>query len=109
MPWNSEGGGGGNQGPWGQGPWGQGGGGGPKRPNQGGGGRGPNPPDLDDLIRKSQDKLKQVLPQGGGGRWGWILPLALIALFVVYNSIYQVQPDERGVVLRFSLRQEVAL
>lgn len=108
MPWNSEGGGGGNQGPWGQGPWGQGGGGGPKRPNQGGGGRGPNPPDLDDLIRKSQDKLKQVLPQGGGGRWGWILPLALIALFVVYNSIYQVQPDERGVVLRFGTFDRVA-
>ena len=58
MPWNSEGGGGG-QGPWGQGPWGQGGG--PRRPNPGGG-RGPNPPDLDDLIRKGQDKLKRVLP-----------------------------------------------
>lgn len=105
MPWNSEG-GGGNQGPWGQGPWGQGGGGGPRRPNQGG--RGPNPPDLDDLIRKSQDKLKQVLPQGGGGRFGWILPVVLIALFVGYNSVYQVQPDERGVVLRFGTFNRVA-
>ena len=51
-------------------------GGGPRRPNQGG--RGPNPPDLDDLIRKGQDKLKQVLPQGGGGRFSWLLPIALI-------------------------------
>ena len=94
MPWNSEG-GGGNQGPWGQGPWGQG----PKRPN-GGGGRGPTPPDLDDLIRRGQDKLKQVLPTGGG-RFSWLLPVALLGAFVIYNSIYQVQPDERGVVLRF--------
>lgn len=108
MPWNSEG-GGGNQGPWGQGPWGQGGGGGPRRPNQGGGGgRGPNPPDLDDLIRKGQDRLKQVLPQGGGGRFSWILPVVLVALFVVYNSVYQVQPDERGVVLRFGTFDRVA-
>lgn len=101
MPWNSEG-GGGNQGPWGQGPWGQGGG--PRRPNQGG--RGPTPPDLDDLIRKGQDKLKQVMPQGSG--FGWLIPIALVALLVVYNSVYQVQPDERGVVLRFGTFNRVA-
>ncbi len=107
MPWNSEG-GGGNQGPWGQGPWGQGGG--PRRPNQGGGGgRGPNPPDLDDLIRKGQDRLKQVLPSGGGGRMSWILPFVLLlAGFVAYMSVYQVQPDERGVVLRFGTYDRTA-
>lgn len=104
MPWNSEGGGGG-QGPWGQGPWGQGGG--PRRPNQGGG-RGPNPPDLDDLIRKGQDKLKQVLPQGGGGSIGWLLAIGFVALVVAYNSVYQVQPDERGVVLRFGTFNRIA-
>ncbi|WP_374334121.1 protease modulator HflK, partial [Aestuariivirga sp.] len=103
MPWNSEGGGGG-QGPWGQGPWGQGGG--PRRPNQGG--RGPNPPDLDDLIRKGQDKLKQVLPQGGGGSFGWLLAIGFVALVVIYNSVYQVQPDERGVVLRFGTFNRIA-
>ena len=110
MPWNSEGGGGGgnNQGPWGQGPWGQGGG--PKRPNQGGGRGGPNPPDLDELIRRGQEKLKQILPMGGGGsggpgmgRFGWVLPVALVIAFVGFNSIHQVQPDERGVVLRLGL------
>jgi len=107
MPWNSEGGGGGgNQGgPWGQGPWGSG----PRRPNnQGGNGRGPQPPDLDDLIRKGQDKLKQVLPQGGGGRFSWLLPVVLIGAFVIYNSIYQVQADERGVVLRFGEYERTA-
>ena len=103
MPWNSEGGGGNQGGPWGQGPWGQG----PRRPNPGGG-RGPNPPDLDDLIRKGQDKLKQVLPQGGGGRYTWILPLVLVAGYILYNSIYQVQADERGVVLRFGEYQRTS-
>lgn len=103
MPWNSEGGGGNQGGPWGQGPWGQGGG--PRRPNPGGG-RGPTPPDLDDLIRKSQDKLKQVMPQGSG--FGWLIPIALVVLLVVYNSVYQVQPDERGVVLRFGTFNRVA-
>ena len=92
MPWNSEG-GGGNQGPWGQGPWGQG----PRRPN-GGGGRGPTPPDLDELIRRGQDKLKRVLPSGGGGRASWLVPVVLLGAFWVYNSINQVQADERGVV-----------
>ena len=103
MPWNSEGGGGG-QGPWGQGPWGQGGG--PRKPNQGG--RGPNPPDLDDLIRRGQDKLKQVLPQGGGGSIGWLLAIGFVVLVVAYNSVYQVQPDERGVVLRFGTFNRIA-
>ncbi|MCA3554687.1 FtsH protease activity modulator HflK [Aestuariivirga sp.] len=105
MPWNSEGGGGGGQGPWGQGPWGQGGG--PRRPNTGGG-RGPNPPDLEELIRKGQDKLKQVLPQGGGGSFGWLLAVGFAAVVVIFNSIYQVQPDERGVVLRFGTFNRIA-
>lgn len=96
MPWNSEGSGGNQGGPWGQGPWGQG----PRRPNQGGG-RGPQPPDLDDLIRKGQDRLRKVLPQGGGGKFGWLLPVGLFLALVVYNSIHQVQADERGIVLRF--------
>ncbi len=93
MPWNSDEGGGG-KGPWGQGPWGQG----PKGPRNTGG-RGPNPPDLDELLQRGKDSLKNVLPAGGRGTW--LLPLALLAAFWVYNSIYQVQPDERGIVLRF--------
>ena len=93
MPWNSDD--GGNKGPWGQGPWGQG----PKGPRNTGGGRGPNQPDLDELLQRGKDSLKSVLPSGGRGTW--LLPLVLLAAFWVYNSVYQVQPDERGVVLRF--------
>ncbi len=92
MPWNKEG-GGGNQGPWGQGPWGQG----PRRP-QGGGPRGPNlPPDLDELLRQGKDKFRSVWP--GGGRSSWLVPLLVAVAFVLFNSVYQVEADERGVVL----------
>jgi modulator of FtsH protease HflK len=101
MPWNKDDEGGG-QGPWGQGPknnprnqnnWGGG--------NRGGGGGGPGglPPDLDELVRRGKDSLKNAIP-GGGGRGSWLVPIALAAAFVVFNSIYQVQPDERGVVMR---------
>lgn len=95
MPWNSDE-GGGSKGPWGQGPWGQG----PKGPrNTGGGGRGPNPPDLDELLRRGKDSLKNMLPGGVGG--SWMLPIALLGAFWLFNCIYQVQPDENGIVLRF--------
>ncbi|MFT3987057.1 FtsH protease activity modulator HflK [Aestuariivirga sp.] len=92
MPWNKEGGDGNKGGPWGQGPWGNG----PKRPQ--GGGRGPNQtPDLDEMLRRAQDKFRDVMPQGGKG--AWVLPLVLLLCVVAYNSVYKVQTDERGVVL----------
>ncbi len=93
MPWSKDGGGGG-KGPWGQGPWGQG----PGGPS--GGNRGPTPPDLDELIRKGQDSLKNILPGGAGGRSTWIIFILAILALIAFNSVYQVQADERGVVLR---------
>lgn len=107
MPWSNQSGGGsnGDGGPWGggndpknQGPWG----GGPQ--NGGGGG---TPPDLEDLIRKSQDRLKQVLPGGGGGIGGAnpvFIGFAALAIlgFLLYNFFtFRVEPEEQGVVLRF--------
>lgn len=87
-PWGGGGGGGNNQGPWGQGP---------NRPRGGGSG---GPPDLEEIIRRGQDQLKNVVP---GGFNGGILVIAalLIGVFWLMNSIYTVQPDERGVELRF--------
>ncbi|NMD07498.1 MAG: FtsH protease activity modulator HflK [Phyllobacteriaceae bacterium] len=99
MPWNKDDEGGG------QGPWGGGNRDNPRnRNNWGGGNRGPNgpgnlPPELDELIRRGKDQFKNAIP-GGGGRFSWLIPVALFAAFAVYNSVYQVQPDERGVVLR---------
>lgn len=101
MPWNQDD-DGKNQPPNDRGPWGKPpGNDGPKNPWGGGkkGGQGNLPPELDDLLKKGKDGLKSVLPQGGGAR-SWLLPLAALVAFWVYNSVYQVQPDERGLVLR---------
>ena len=95
MPWNDKSGGGG---PWGsggnQGPWGQG----PKGPS------GPqgSPPDLEDIIRRGQDRLRRALP-GGGGASPAVLGLIALALVVLwaFKAIYTVQPDEVAVELRF--------
>jgi membrane protease subunit HflK len=109
MPWSNQNGGGG--GPWGggsgggggnnQGPWGQG----PNRPRGGGGG----PPDLEDIIRRGQDRLRGFLPGGFNGGVFAIL-IAVIAIFWLIQCIYTVQPDERGVELRFGKpKEEVSL
>lgn len=98
MPWSNQNGGGG---PWGGsggsgggGPWGQG----PRGP----GGSGGNPPDLEDIIRRGQDRLKQALPGGGQANpamFGLIV-LVLAALWL-FQAFYTVQPDELAVELRF--------
>jgi membrane protease subunit HflK len=93
MPWSNQNGGGG---PWGgggggggknQGPWGQG----PNRPRNNGG-----PPDLDEIIRRSQDRLKTILPGGFNGGVV-VIVLLLVVAFWATQAVYTVQPDERGV------------
>jgi membrane protease subunit HflK len=96
MPWQSQGGNGGESGgggPWGSGP---GGGGGPWGP---GGGVGPPPPNLEDLIRKGQDHLRRLMPISGG-RGFIVVGLVLFALWM-FSGFYRVQPDQQGVVVRF--------
>ncbi len=103
MPWDKKGGGGG---PWGGGS--NGGGGGPGGRGEGGGGG--RPPDLEDLIRKGQDRFKGLLPSGGmGGGKG--LTIVLLAAFVIWmmTGLYRVQPDQQGVVLRFGKFTEKTL
>ena len=100
MPWNNQGGGGGWQGGGGQGPWGG-------RPGGGGGGQGPGqPPDLEELIKKSQEKVKQLFPQGSGGGSGIskkaaILIALVVAVLWLASGFYRVQPEEQGVELVF--------
>src|SRR5215471_6588526 len=88
MPWSNQGGG-----PWGsgpKGPWGSG-------PQS----SGPTPPDLEQLLRRSQDKLKTVLPGGNlGGRGFALIALGAVVLWLV-SGFFRVEPDEVGVVLRF--------
>ena len=70
MPWTNQGGGG----PWGsggKGPWGSG----PQSP-------GPTPPDLEEILRRGQDKLRRVLPGGNlGGRGFALIFLGVLALW----------------------------
>jgi len=91
MPWNEPGGG--------RDPW---------------GGRGgqEGPPDLDEVVRKMQDKLGGIFGSARGGRGGgggaapgsplvWMLVLVVALVALVYEVAYIIQPAERGVVLRF--------
>ncbi len=90
MPWSNQGGGGG--GPWGggKGPWGSG-------PQS----SGPTPPDLEEILRRGQDKLRRFLPGGSLGSRGFaLLAVAAVALWG-FSGFFRVEPDELGVVLRF--------
>ena len=94
-------------GPWGSGPWGGGGsgGGGNNNPwggrDRGGSGGGSGAPDLEELLRRSQERLRGWLPGGfGGGRTLWAVA-ALILLLWGLSGFYRVQPDEQGVELLF--------
>jgi membrane protease subunit HflK len=94
MPWSNQGGGG---------PWGSGGGGGGGKGPWGSGPQqsGPTPPDLEEFLRRSQDKLRTVLPGGSLGGRGLGL-IALVALVIWgFSGFFQVAPDELGAVLRF--------
>jgi modulator of FtsH protease HflK len=87
MPWSNQSGG-----PWGsgsRGPWGSG-------PQS----SGPKPPDLEEFLRRSQDKLRSVLPGNLGGRGIALIALAAVALWG-FSGFFRVEPDELGVVLRF--------
>lgn len=88
MPWKNQGGG-----PWGsgpKGPWGSG-------PQS----SGPRPPDLEDLLRRGQDKLQTLIP--GGNFSGVGIALVLVAALAVWglSGFFRVQSEELGVVLRF--------
>jgi len=84
------------------GPWGSGGGGGPRGPwGNGPQSSGPNSPDLEDLIRRGQDKLRGVMPGGFGSAKGIIAIVAIAVVVWLLSGFYRVQPDEQGVVLRF--------
>jgi membrane protease subunit HflK len=88
MPWKNQGGG-----PWGpgpKGPWGSG-----PQPV------GPRPPDLEDLLRRGQDRLQQLLPGGYfSGAGITVIVLFIVAVWLA-SGFFRVQSEELGVVLRF--------
>lgn len=100
MPWSNQSGGSGNNG---GGPWGQKGPGGGGPWGQGPGGPGGNkPPNLEDIIRRGQDRLKGFLPGGGpiGGRALALIALAAITVWLL-TGFYTVKPNEIGLNLIF--------
>ena len=96
MPWSNQSGGGGN-GPGG--PWGRPGGGGPW--GSGGGGGGGSPPDLEDILRRGQDRLRGLIPGGGGSMIGGGKGLAALvlaaALLWLATGFYTVAPNQVGI------------
>lgn len=100
MAWNEPGGNRNDNDPWGTG-------GGRRGDDQG-------PPDLDEALKKGLDKLNKMLGGKGGksggsgtggsaGGFGAILALAgiLVVGYVIFQSFYTVDEQERAVVLRF--------
>src|ERR1700686_3667445 len=97
MAWNNNsggpwGGGGGNSG----GPWGGGG-------NRGGGGPfgSRRPPDMEDVIRRGQEKLRNLMPGGFGSAKG-VLMIILAGLVIwLATGLVRVHPNQLPVQLIF--------
>ena len=101
MPWTNQGSGG----PWG--PSGGNGGDGAGGGDDGSGswgrrppGGGPQGPDIEDLLRRGQDRIRGLLPGKLGGR-GFGLVLLILAALWLGSGFYTIAPEEQGVVLRF--------
>ena len=103
MAWNEPGGNRNDNDPWGTG--------------GGRGGKDQGPPDLDEALKKGLDKLNKLLggkgkgsnsggsgsSSGGSGGFGAVLAIAAIVFvgYIVFQSFYIVNEQERAVVLRF--------
>src|SRR5690606_27869319 len=61
-----------------------------------------NPPDIEEIIRRGQNRLKQALPGGGGFSPAFLfLILAGIIVLWLFKAVYTVQPDRIAVEMRF--------
>src|SRR6478752_352077 len=100
MAWNNNSGG-----PWGGGGSGGGGGGSPWGGGGGNRGGGPfgnrRPPDMEDVIRKGQERLRNLMP-GGLGSFKGILLIALAAIVIwLLTGFFRVQPNQQAIQLVF--------
>jgi membrane protease subunit HflK len=80
----------GNRGPWGNN-------------NQGGGGGGGSdlPPDLDEMLKKAQDNLRQIFPRNFQGPRLFGLIALIVAVLWFASGFYIIVPGESGVIQRF--------
>ena len=79
-----------------KGPWGSGNGGGSRGGGDNGGG-----PDIDEMLRRAQDNLRQVMPGDTGGVRFIILGLIILIAIWLSSGFFMIQPGEHGVVQRF--------
>jgi len=88
--------------PQGGGPWGDGNGGRGNNPWGGGQGSGPNPPDIEEMLRRGQDKFRKMVPTDGpGGFRIVILGLLVLVAAWLFTGVYTVKPGQQGVELLF--------
>ena len=99
MAWNNNSGG-----PWGSGGGSSGGGGGGGGP-WGGGGGGPfgsrRPPDMEDVIRKGQERLKNLIPGGFNSYKGIVLVVLTAVVIWLVTGFFRVQPNQQAIQLVF--------
>jgi modulator of FtsH protease HflK len=91
MPWTNQsgGGGGGWQGGGNRGPW-----------SQGPSGGGPQHSDLDELLKRGQDRFRSLFPHGFGVNWVLLVIVALAGLWFALG-FYTVSEGEQGVETHF--------
>ncbi len=77
------GGGGGGGGPWGGGP------------------SSSPPPDLEELVKRTQERMKKLLPTGFGSGRGILLGLVVILAIWLATGFYTVKPGEQSLELLF--------
>ncbi len=96
MPWNNQGGGGpwGGSGGGGGGPWGG------QRPTGGSGGGGQQP-NIEEMLRRSQHRVRRVMPGGFGSPVAIALIILVLLGVWLLSGLYRVQENERGVPLLF--------
>jgi len=106
MPWNNNSGGGGG-GPWGGG--GQGGGpwGGKDNKPRGPFGGGPKPPDIEEVLRKGQDRLKNLMPGGMGSARGIVLIGLAVLVVWLLTGFYRVETNQQAIELVFGRPRDV--
>lgn len=95
MAWNEPGGNRNDKDPWGN-----------------NGGKNQGPPDLDEAIKQMMNKINALFGAGSGGQGGsgssgsqgsggvFTLAIALLAIFLIWKSVYTIDEQQRGIVLQ---------
>lgn len=77
------------------------------------GGEGGEPPDLEAFLKKSQEHLKSILPKNNSpspfSQIPWGISLFLFLLLWGYMSVYRIEPDENGIILRLGAYDRTAV